>query len=108
MIDEKAFKRCDVRHDNAEEVVRVAVAVEPPRDRDLRVLGREDAARVLDGERDLGHPERALARRPVEDDAAHRLAPEQARPLLAEDPPDGVDECIESRWRIEFSSTRVR
>ena len=54
-----------------EQVVRVAVAVEAPRDRDLGVLGREDAARVLDRERDLGHAERAAALGAVEDDAAH-------------------------------------
>ena len=74
-----------------QEVLRVAVAVEPARDRHLGELGREHAARVLDRQRDLGEPERPLPLGPVEDDAGHRVAAEEPRPLLAQDPPDAVD-----------------
>ena len=75
-----------------EEVLRVARAVEPAGDGNLGVLGREDAARVLDGQRHLGHAQRPFPRGAVEDDAAHGLAAEQARALLSQDPPDGVDD----------------
>ena len=75
-----------------QEVLRLAGAVEPAADRDVGVLGREDVPGVLDGERDLGEAEGAARGGPVEDDVLHLLRAEQPRALLAEHPPDGVDD----------------
>ena len=67
-------------------VLALAVAVQPPHDRDLRELGRQPAVAVVDHDLDLGGRAR---RKPVaagEDHVLHRLAAHRQGRLLAERP----------------------
>ena len=73
-------------------VLAVAVAEQRPLDGDLGELDRQDAGGVVDGEADLGTPERRAARRAGEDDVVHLLAADGGRSLGAEHPGDGVDD----------------
>jgi hypothetical protein len=77
-----------------DEVLRLAGAEEPPPDRDLAeaLVVRRQLARavVLEGDEHLGHRERRLRLRAVEDDVLHRAAAQLPRRLLAEHPADGV------------------
>ena len=76
----------------AEEVLRLARAVEAAAQRDLGVLGRQHPARVLDRQEHLAETERAPLRRPVEDDVLHLLRAEDPRALLPDHPPHRVDD----------------
>src|SRR6185312_306497 len=69
-----------------------AVAEHAPGDRDLGVVDGERAVGVVDRERDLGPAERRPPRRAREDDVLHLAAAQGLRPLLAQDPADGVDD----------------
>ncbi len=71
-------------------VFAAAVAEQSAGDRDLRVLDREGAIRVVDGEDDLGATQRTLGRRAGEDDVLHLAAAERLRPLLAHHPRERI------------------
>ena len=73
-----------------EAVAAVAVAVEPPRDRDLGELGASGAVGVVDHDLDLGGVAGRAVAAAGEDHVLHRLAADRERALLAERPEDGV------------------
>jgi hypothetical protein len=71
-------------------VFAVAVALDPPGDRDLRELARCAPFGVVDHDLHLREPARRLAAAPGEDHVAHLLAADIRRALLAEGPEHGV------------------
>src|SRR5207245_27499 len=68
-----------------EEVLALARAVEPPRDRHFRPRHRQRAV-VAEGQLDLGEPDRLSRLRAVEDQVFHALAAERLCALLAVPP----------------------
>ncbi len=56
-----------------QEVLASAVSKKPPLDFDLGVRCRQSAIAVVDGDRDLGHPDGFACRRSVEDDILHPI-----------------------------------
>jgi hypothetical protein len=73
-------------------VLGLTVAEEGPRDRDFRELDRQQAGRVVDGQRYLGPAEGRPLRRAGEDDVVHAAAPQGARALRPEHPGHRIDE----------------
>src|SRR3989441_8669141 len=71
-----------------EEVLALARAVEPPRDRHFGPRHREGAV-VSEGQLDLGEPDWLPRLRPAEDQVFHALTAERPRALLPEGPPHG-------------------
>ena len=80
--------------DLVDQVLAGAIPEEPTRDADLRVVGvgRGDVPLVLEGDRHLGHPGLAARGGAAEDHVPHARAAQVLRALLAETPPDGVDD----------------
>ena len=72
-------------------VLALARPVHPPGDRHLGVLDGQGAVVVVDGQGDLGAPERRTAGGAGEDDVLHLAAAQGLRALLAEHPRDRVD-----------------
>src|SRR5215475_2711191 len=75
-----------------DEVLALARAEQQPADRDLGVVDRERAVGVVDGQRDLGPPQRRPRGGAGEDDVLHLAATQGLDPLLAHDPGEGVDD----------------
>ena len=75
-----------------DEVLALARAEQQPADRDLGVVDRQRAVGVVDGERDLGPPQRRPRGGAGEDDVLHLAAAQGLDPLLTHDPGQGVDD----------------
>ncbi len=78
-------------------VLRLPRAEHQPPDRDLRVVDRQRAVAVVDGQRDLGATQRRAAGRAGEDDVLHLPAAQRLRALLAEHPGHRVDDVALAR-----------
>ena len=75
-----------------EGVLRTAVAKHGPRDGDLGVVDRQRAVAVVDGQGDLGPPQRSTARGAGKDDVLHLAAAQALGALLPHDPGKGVND----------------
>jgi hypothetical protein len=78
-------------------VLRLAGAEEHPGDGHLGELDWQQAGTVVDGQRDLGAPERGAVGRARKDDVVHLPAAQRSRPLRAEHPGDRIDDVGFSR-----------
>ena len=75
-----------------EQIFAGAVAVDAAGDGDLVGFGIEQVPCVIECERDLGHADALARRRAVKDHVGHLAAAQVFRALLAENPPDGIDD----------------
>ncbi len=73
-----------------DEILAVAAAVEPPRDRDLRLRFGQRMVTVVDRQRHSGKAHLLALRRTGKDDILHALAAQLLRGLLAQHPADGI------------------
>jgi len=73
-----------------DQVLALAVAVHPARDRDFGELERQRAVAVVENEVHLGDACRLTAGRAREDDVLHGLPTQRLGRLLAEDPQHGI------------------
>ena len=80
-----------------DQVFALAAAIDAPRDVDLRRIDGQEAAGVVERERDLGRVHSPAGGRAVENDVGHFLAAEALDALLAQDPFDGIHDVRLSR-----------
>ena len=78
--------------DLVQQIVALARAEEAAGDRHLRVVDRQPLLGVVDGQRYLAHPQGLAAPGAGEDHVLHAVAADGAGALLAEDPPDRLDD----------------